>query len=118
MPGEVRALIGSNGAGKSTLIKILTGAIGPSSGTLDIAGAAVRLGEPRTMIRHGLACIYQHANLAPAMSVLDNIFLGRQPTRRFGFVDTRRQQRRNAQALLARHGIASTSTHRSAASRP
>jgi len=50
-----------------------------------------------------VACIYQHANLAPAMSTLDNIFLGRQPTR-FGFVDTRRQ-RREAVALLERHGV-------------
>ncbi len=56
------------------------------------------------MIRRGVACIYQHSNLAPAMSVLDNIFLGRQPTRRFGFVDARRQ-RSEALALLERHGI-------------
>ncbi len=102
--GEVRALIGSNGAGKSTLIKILTGAIAPTNGTVEIAGEAAPLGDPAGMIRRGIACIYQHSNLAPAMSVLDNIFLGRQPTGRFGFVDTKRQ-RRDARDLLDRHGI-------------
>jgi ABC-type sugar transport system ATPase subunit len=102
--GEVRALIGSNGAGKSTLVKILTGAIAPTRGKVEIAGEEVPLGDPQSMIGKGVACIYQHSNLAPAMSVLDNIFLGRQPSRRFGFVDTR-EQRRQAKELLARHGI-------------
>ena len=103
-PGEVRALIGSNGAGKSTLIKILTGAATPTLGTVEIAGEAAPLGDPKEMIRRGVACIYQHSNLAPAMSVLDNILLGRQPTGRFGFVDTKRQ-RREARELLERHAI-------------
>lgn len=104
MPGEVRALIGANGAGKSTLIKILTGAIIPTSGTVKIAGTPVPLGNPGAMIRSGLACIYQHANLAPDLSVLDNIFLGRQPTSLFGLVDTK-AQRKDARALMARYGI-------------
>ncbi len=104
MPGEVRALIGSNGAGKSTLVKILTGAIAPTLGTVEIAGKAAPLGDPSEMIRRRVSCIYQHSNLAPAMSVLDNIFLGRQPTGKFGFVD-RGRQRREALALLERHGI-------------
>ena len=104
LPGEVRALVGSNGAGKSTLIKLLTGAITPSSGEVKINGESVPLGNPSEMIRRGVACIYQHSNLAPAMSVLDNIFLGRQPTRYGGFLD-RRRQRREAQELLTRHGI-------------
>ena len=53
-------------------------------------------------LRLGVACIYQHSNLAPAMSVMDNIYLGRQPTRRFGFVDAKKQ-RRQALDLLERH---------------
>jgi ABC-type sugar transport system ATPase subunit len=104
MPGEVRALIGSNGAGKSTIIKILTGAIHPTTGTVEIGGEMAPLGNLSEMIRRGVACMYQHSNLAPAMSVLDNIFLGRQPVRSFGFVDVRRQ-RREAVELLDRHGI-------------
>jgi ABC-type sugar transport system ATPase subunit len=103
--GEVRALMGSNGAGKSTLVKILTGAVPPTSGSVEIGGVAAPLGDPKEMIQRGVACIYQHSNLAPAMSVLDNIFLGRVPVRRFGFID-RARQRREASALLDRHGIA------------
>jgi ABC-type sugar transport system ATPase subunit len=104
MPGEVRALIGSNGAGKSTLVKILAGATSPTSGIVEIAGERTPLGDPREMIKRGVACIYQHSNLAPAMSVVDNIFLGLPPTRRFGFVD-RKRQRREALTLLNRHAI-------------
>ena len=105
MPSEVHALIGSNGAGKSTLIKLLTGATPPTGGSVEVGGQTVVTGDPLAMIRHGVACIYQHAQLAPAMTVLDNILLGRQPTGRWGFVDVPRA-RRGVQALLEHHGIA------------
>lgn len=104
MPGEVRALIGSNGAGKSTLVKVLTGAVTPSLGSVEFEGVPAPLGDPREMMKRGLACIYQHSNLAPAMSVLDNIYLGRQPAGPLGFIDSRRQ-RQDALALLERHSI-------------
>ena len=102
--GEVRALIGSNGAGKSTLVKILTGAIAPSRGRVEVSGEQVPHGLPSEMIRRGVACIYQHSNLVPAMTVLDNLFLGRQPTRRLGLVDTV-LQRAEATKLLQRYSI-------------
>ncbi len=104
MPGEVRGLVGSNGAGKSTLIKILTGAVAPTSGTVSVMGEEVRLGDPSEMIRRGVACIYQHSNLAPAMSVMDNVYLGRQPTGRFGRVNRTRLEA-DTRALMARHGM-------------
>lgn len=101
--GEVRALIGSNGAGKSTLIKCLTGAVTPSAGEVRLEGHPLPLGKPGEIIRAGIACIYQHSNLAPMMTVADNITMGRAPTR-FGLVDRKRQKSEVA-ALLARYRI-------------
>lgn len=101
--GEVRALIGSNGAGKSTLIKCLTGAVVPSGGAVLLDGTPLPPGRPDEIIRRGIACIYQHSNLAPMLSVMDNITMGRQPTRR-GLID-RRRQLREVSDLLARHAI-------------
>ena len=102
--GEVRALVGANGAGKSTLIKLLTGAIRPTAGKIEIGGQAVEAGNPTLMLKLGVACIYQHSNLAPAMSVLDNLFLGRQPTHGWGILD-RGRQRADAVALLEKYQI-------------
>lgn len=101
--GEVRALIGSNGAGKSTLVKCLTGAVMPSGGSVLLEGRPLPLGQPGAIIRSGVSCVYQHSNLAPMMSVMDNIAMGRQSTR-FGFLD-RKAQRRDVTDLLARCGI-------------
>jgi ABC-type sugar transport system ATPase subunit len=102
--GEARSLVGANGAGKSTLIKILTGAIRPNSGEILIEGRPIEPGDPGRMLNAGVACIYQHSNLAPALSVLDNIFLGRQPVWRWGLLD-RRRQREEGRALLDRFRI-------------
>ena len=102
--GEVRGLVGSNGAGKSTLIKVLTGAYRPTTGKVLLNGQVVRLGDPHAMLRQGIACIYQHSSLVPSLSVLDNIFLGRQPTTRFGLVD-RRRQRLEGESLIAEYRI-------------
>ncbi|HLQ18844.1 MAG TPA: sugar ABC transporter ATP-binding protein, partial [Tabrizicola sp.] len=101
--GEVRALIGSNGAGKSTLIKCLTGAVLPTSGEVRLDGKLLPLGRPGEIIASGMACIYQHSNLAPMMTVADNIAMGRQPTW-FGMID-RKRHRREIEELLARYGI-------------
>lgn len=103
MRGEVRALIGSNGAGKSTLIKCLTGAVMPSAGEVRLEGKPLPLGRPGEIIASGVACIYQHSNLAPMMTVVDNITMGRAPTR-FGMID-RKRQRSEVAALLSLYGI-------------
>jgi ribose transport system ATP-binding protein len=83
--GEVLALIGENGAGKSTLMKILSGAIGPDHGRMELAGTRYAPKGPHDARMAGVAMIYQELNLAPDLSVAENVMLG-QEQRRFGFV--------------------------------
>ena len=102
--GEVHALLGENGAGKSTLLKILSGAQRWDRG--EAALNAVPLdpnASPRDRQRLGLITIYQEFNLLPFMSIAENLFLGREPTRR-GFIDWRTLHD-NARALLASIGL-------------
>lgn len=102
--GEVHALLGTNGAGKSTFVKILTGAVTPDTGEVLLHGARLSLGNPRSALAAGIACIYQESNLVPALSVLDNVALGSQPVKSFGRLD-RETQRTQVSALLAHHRI-------------
>ncbi|MCA1604603.1 MAG: sugar ABC transporter ATP-binding protein, partial [Acidobacteria bacterium] len=101
-PGTVHAVVGENGAGKSTLMKILSGVYRADAGRILLDGQVVKFADPRTAEAEGIAIIYQELNLVPALSVAENIFLGREPTR-FGFVD-RRQLERETDALLDRLG--------------
>lgn len=78
-PGEVHALIGENGAGKSTLISILAGAMRPSSGEFEIAGAPVALESPIVARRLGIATIFQELSIEPWLTVADNVVLGDEP---------------------------------------
>lgn len=80
--GEVHVLLGENGAGKSTLIKILAGAYHPDQGEIRLAGRPVRIDSAIAAQRLGIATIYQEFNLVPALTVAENIFLGRPPRRR------------------------------------
>lgn len=81
-PGETHCLVGENGAGKSTLMKVLAGAITKDAGMILINGDAVNYDTPQQASRLGISMIHQEFNLAPQMSVAENIFLGRAPTRR------------------------------------
>jgi ribose transport system ATP-binding protein len=74
-PGTIHGIVGANGAGKSTLIKIISGAIGLSEGTLLWKGAEVAWATPRDARAAGIRTIYQHIPLVPTISVLDNVFL-------------------------------------------
>lgn len=74
--GEVHALVGENGAGKSTLIKVCTGAIAPTSGTIHIGGKTFNSFNPETSLQNGIAAVYQEFNLVPELSIAENIFLG------------------------------------------
>jgi ribose transport system ATP-binding protein len=97
--GEVHAICGENGAGKSTLIKILTGAIKPDEGIIEIEGVPHSAFSPHeAMFRFGIAAIYQEFNLIPYLSVTENIFIGHEKLRR-GFLDTRAMNQKAAEIL-------------------
>ena len=98
-PGEVHALIGENGAGKSTLMRILSGAERPDAGMIELDGQPFRPENPLHASRSGVVMIYQELNLAPHLSVAENIVLGAEPGR-FGWVN-RKQQHALAGAALA-----------------
>jgi ribose transport system ATP-binding protein len=97
--GESLALIGENGAGKSTLMKILSGAIRPDSGTLTVDGRPYAPQGPSEARRRGVAMIYQELNLAPDLSVEDNILLGQEV--QWGGLVRRQAQRKIAREALA-----------------
>jgi ABC-type sugar transport system ATPase subunit len=78
---EVHAFVGQNGAGKSTLVKILSGAIEPSSGQILLHGAPVRLATPVEAVARGIATISQEMNLVPTLSVAENVLIGHLPLR-------------------------------------
>lgn len=97
--GEVHALMGENGAGKSTLIKVITGVYGGDGGEIRMGGRPVAPASPLAAQKLGISTVYQEVNLVPALSVAENIFLGRLPTR-LGMID-RRRLNREAEAALA-----------------
>lgn len=101
--GEIHALLGENGAGKSTLIKTITGALSRDAGTVRLAGEEIAPRSAEAALKVGIATVYQEVNLLPNLSVAQNLFLGRQPTR-FGFV-RERDMRRRASALLEGFGL-------------
>jgi len=77
-PGEILAVIGDNGAGKSTLIKALSGAIVPDAGEIRLDGKSVHFSNPVDARRHGIETVYQDLAVAPAMTIAENLFLGRE----------------------------------------
>jgi ribose transport system ATP-binding protein len=97
-PGEVRALIGENGAGKSTLMKILSGAIRPDSGSMNLSGMPFAPRGPRDALARGVAMIYQELALAPHLSVEANVMLGQEKVKS-GLIDRREHHRVVTEAL-------------------
>ena len=77
-PGEILGVIGDNGAGKSTLIKALCGAVIPDAGEIKLAGKPVQFQSPLEAREAGIETVYQNLALSPALSIADNMFLGRE----------------------------------------
>lgn len=101
--GTIHAVVGENGAGKSTLMKSLAGVVRPDAGTILLDGAEVALDGRGAAARLGIGIVYQELSLFPERSVLANLFVNREPTRR-GFVSTRSMEERS-RSLLARLGL-------------
>lgn len=101
--GEIHALLGENGAGKSTLIKIMTGVYQPDAGEIVFEGRSLHLANTHEAQGEGIVAIYQEPSLFPDLDIAENIFVGRQPTRR-GHIDWPRMYR-EAGDLLRRLGV-------------
>jgi simple sugar transport system ATP-binding protein len=103
-PGEVLAVIGENGAGKSTLVSITCGLYKPDAGTVRVFGRDLPAGDPRAAIDAGIGAVHQHFMLIGALSVWENVILGREP-RRLGFID-RPRARSEVAEVARRSGLA------------
>ncbi|WP_299638729.1 ATP-binding cassette domain-containing protein [uncultured Ruegeria sp.] len=82
MPGEILAVIGDNGAGKSTLIKAVSGAVVPDEGDVWLEGQKVNFHSPIDAREAGIETVYQTLAMSPALSIADNIFMGREIRRK------------------------------------
>ncbi|MCP4386334.1 MAG: sugar ABC transporter ATP-binding protein [Hyphomicrobiales bacterium] len=106
--GEVIGLVGDNGAGKSTLIKVLSGVHQQDRGEIYLEGQKVRIDRPRTAMQLGIETIYQYTAMIPEMSILRNIFIGRELRRSgprgLGWLD-RHRMAQEATASIANVGL-------------
>jgi fructose transport system ATP-binding protein len=109
-PHEILGVIGDNGAGKSTLIKVLAGAVSPDSGEVLMDGKPVHFRSPVEARQAGIETVYQNLALSPALSIADNLFLGREVRKKgvlgqlFRLLD-RAGMRREARAHLNSLGL-------------
>lgn len=90
--GEVHALMGENGAGKSTLMNILIGLHQRDEGTITIDGQEKYFSSPKEAEEYGIAFIHQELNVWPDMTVLDNLFIGKEVTSKTGFLNTKQMK--------------------------
>src|SRR3982750_3703580 len=104
---EIVGLLGDNGAGKSTLIKILSGAVPPTSGEIYIRGRRVDIRSTTDAIKNGIETIYQDSALVTQLSIARNLFLGREPLKGPRFLNRMDQLKmeRVARDLLKQVGI-------------
>jgi len=108
---EILGLIGENGAGKSTFMKILAGIYEPTSGSMEFEGEKVAFGSPADARRGGVSIVPQEFNLAPDLTVEENVFLGAELRLRAGTLDRARMRARTAE-LLSELGANVSPQHR------
>ncbi len=88
--GEIHALMGENGAGKSTLMNILTGLLQADEGSIWVDNQEVKYDNPNDAEDNGISFIHQEMNVWPDMTVLENLFMGKEITNKFGFLDNKK----------------------------
>jgi simple sugar transport system ATP-binding protein len=103
-PGEIHALLGENGAGKSTLMNVLYGLYHPDDGEILVDGRPVSFSGPGDAMAAGIGMVHQHFMLIPVFTVAENVELGHEKTRRFGWLD-RGRARREVAEVSRRYGL-------------
>jgi len=103
-PGQIHALLGENGAGKSTLMNVLYGLTRPDEGQILLDDKPVDFHGPADAIKAGIGMVHQHFMLVPVFTVAENVVLGAERVRRFGWLD-RRSTRRQVLELSAKYGL-------------
>lgn len=103
--GEVVALVGENGAGKSTLVKILSGIIQPTDGRLLLNEKEINFSNPRNSRDSGIGVIHQHLSLVPELTIVENLYLGREERYKGIRILKRKYMKRKAQKLLEEFDI-------------
>jgi simple sugar transport system ATP-binding protein len=102
-PNETVGLIGDNGAGKSTLIKILSGVYPPDEGKIYLEGQEAHFSSPKDAIRMGIETIYQDTAVVNQLSIMRNVFMGREPTKHYlglmRLLDLKRMAKESTKAL-------------------
>jgi len=96
---EIVGLVGDNGAGKSTLIKVLSGIHIPDEGEIYFEGKKVNITSPAYARKLGIETVYQEQALAPHMSISRNIFMGREPSLSFGFINRKKMNEESMRSL-------------------
>jgi ribose transport system ATP-binding protein len=96
--GEVHALVGENGAGKSTMINIIAGVLQPSGGRIILNGMPTNFQNPSSAQQAGISVIFQEFNLIPHLSVAENIYINREPTR-YGMIDWKKMNDKASEVL-------------------
>ncbi len=108
---SIHAIIGENGAGKSTLMKMLYGFHTPDKGIIRIRGKEERISDPSRAISLGIGMVHQHFMLIPALTALENIILGDEPTRYGSVLDIRRAEE-EVISLSEKYGLTLNPRHR------
>jgi ribose transport system ATP-binding protein len=103
--GQVHCLIGENGAGKSTFVKVLAGVHKPDAGEIRVRGQLVHLDSPQSSLRRGISTIFQELSLVSGLTVAENVFLGRAPTRMSRLILNGRERSRLTAGLFRELGV-------------